>query len=153
MRILIVGGKYGERYFAVETDRELHQASVVILKDHLSNGWYGKEDRELVESAKNELKKALEFADSINSIETPSGVSESCENSIIGYQRDIANLEEAQSYRDCVNEAINMDYDSIPQDYERESANEYSRRFAWRLLQERKDYEYEQVSLIDTEEF
>jgi len=152
MRILIAGEKYVERYFAVETDKELHQASVKLLKERLDNGWYGGDTNKYLSKIKGKLAKAKEFMDLVKDVEAPDEALVSCKKSISGYENEISNLEDELEFENEVKEAIETDYDSIPQDHEMDSVNERYRQFAWSLLQQRSDYEYERVELQNTEE-
>lgn len=130
-QILILKEKHGNSYYIVNSEKELHDICVDVLKDRLQRGFY-----DVDEESDEEL--GFESEEQIQNL--PDGI---IKDKALGIWRDYekCNLAIAKDreFKDRVKKAINYEFNP--------EAHIYVRNQAYYCLTEREIYEYEKMSL------
>lgn len=130
-QILILKEKHGNSYYIVNSEKELHDICVNVLKDRLEKGWYNAED------ADEEL--GFESEEQIQNL--PDGIIK--EKALViwrDYEEYNLSIEKWRDFKGKVKKAINYEFN--PED------QIYVRNQAYYCLTEREMYEYEKLSLL-----
>lgn len=148
MRLLVLHEKHYDRYFAVPTDKELHKMCIKILKERLAAGWY------------NPGPKPEEFEMSPEAIKTlPAGRFKTEVSRLQEENRvKIRNWNSSQEFKEKVIKAIKEPFPKNGQNSFTDiwvGGKRIPKRVTclktYILLSDRNEFEYERVSLEETE--